>query len=116
MMRGRFRIVILSSVLAVLATSCSRDVQSRKLRDVASGDRFVAERKYAEAIIEYRKAIQADSNFGEARYKLGRAYESVGDRPNSLSEYVRAADLMPKNVDAQLRAGQFLLDFRQYPE
>jgi tetratricopeptide (TPR) repeat protein len=115
MIRRRLVIAVFSCVLAFLA-ACSRDPAKLKARYVASGDRYVAEKKYSEAIIEYRNALTQDAKFGEARYKIGLAYEAAGDPRNALSEYVRAADLMPDHVEAQLHAGRLLLETRQYAE
>ena len=49
--------------------------------------------------MQYRNAVARDASFGEARFKLAGAYAETGDVKNALREYVRAADLLPKNVD-----------------
>lgn len=108
------------SIVAVLVLSlsvaCSRDPEKLKTEYVASGDRFVAEKKYSEAIIQYKNAIAQDPRFGEARFKLAKASEANGDALTALREYVRAADLLPNDVAVQLRAAQVLFIARQYPE
>src|SRR5690349_24398857 len=68
----------IDAVSAVAA--CSRDPQKIKLAAVAKGDSYAVQRKYGEAIIEYRKAIAADPMYGPARLKLGTAYENVGEK------------------------------------
>jgi tetratricopeptide (TPR) repeat protein len=103
-------------VVAALAASCSEDPQKAKLKFLASGDKFVAQKNYPDAIIQYRNAVSKDGSFGEARFKLGAAYEATGDVRNALREFVRAADLMPNNVEAQVRAGQLLGATGQFPE
>src|SRR6476659_10070502 len=115
-------------ILAATATSCSKDPSVAKRDLVASGDRYVADQRYDEAIIQYRNAVKLDPQFGEARLKLADALtasdvagalagktESANAR-TAFGEYVRAADLLPTNVTAQLKAGQRLLLARQYPE
>src|SRR6185436_13197064 len=101
-MSSRWRAVLI--LFAVVSASCSRDPQKLKMRDLAGGDEFIASKNYPEAVIKYRSAVQRDPNFGEARFKLANAYAAQGDQRNALREYVRAADLMPGNVEAQLRA------------
>ena len=101
---------------ALFASSCSEDPQKAKLRFVASGDRLVAAKNYPDAIIQYRNAVANDGSWGEARLKLGGAYEAIGDFPNTLREYVRAADLMSGDIHAQLKAGQVLILAGQFPE
>src|SRR5690606_13072206 len=76
----------------------------------------MAEKKYAEAILEYRNAIKQDGKFAEARMKLADAYVATGDNRNALREAVRAADLLTDSVDAQLRAGTLLLAAGQYAD
>ena len=58
---------------------------------LGSGDRYVAEQKYQEAVVEYRNAIQQDPKFGEARYKLAETYAKLQDPRNAYREYIRAA-------------------------
>jgi tetratricopeptide (TPR) repeat protein len=113
------RRVVWASVLVLSAfgaTACSRDPEAAKRNFVATGDRYLAEKKYPEAILEYRNAVQRDAKFGEAHLKLTDAYLASGDVRNALGESVRAADALPDRVDAQLRAGTLLLAARQYPE
>jgi putative PEP-CTERM system TPR-repeat lipoprotein len=96
-------------LVAVAVSSCSVDPQTAKLAYVKSGDAYVAEKKYSEAIIQYRNAIQKDARFGEAQVKLAEAYFAAGDNPNGFREYLRAADLLPDQLDVQLKAGSLLL-------
>src|SRR5258706_79180 len=103
-------------VAALVTVSCSEDPQKAKRRFVESGDGYFAKKSYAEAIVEYRNAVARDGSFGEARFKLAEAYAKTGSLANALAEYVRAADLMPNDVLAQLRAGNGLLAAGQFPE
>jgi Flp pilus assembly protein TadD len=41
------------------------------------GKRLAAEKKFDEAILEYRNAIRTDDRFGEARWRLAQAYEET---------------------------------------
>src|SRR5438045_897431 len=99
-----FRRSRLWAVGLLLATACSHDPKLLKQKYVASGDQYFAQQKYAEAIVEYRNAVAQDGRDGLVRLKLGDAYYKVGNLPETLGEYVRAADLLPDNVAAQLAA------------
>jgi len=107
--------VVLLVVLVPLA-ACSRDPEAKKRSYLASGDRYVEQKKDREAVVEYRKAIQLDPRFGEARYKLAGTYERLGDPGNAYREFVRAADLLPDKDDVQLKAGQYQLIAGQYDQ
>lgn len=92
--------------LAMFAgAACSKSPQTH----IDRADKYASEGKLSEAIIEYRSAIQKDSTNGRAREKLAETYEKSGDLGNALGEFVRAADLLPDDVDAQLKAGARLL-------
>jgi len=102
--------------LAMTAAACSKDPQKAKVEYFESGNRYFDQKKYQEAVVEYRNAIQQDPKYGEARYKLAEAYAKLDDVRNAYREYIRAADLLPSNVDAQLRAGTLLLLAGQYED
>ena len=44
---------------------------SARISKAATG--YFAQKKYHEAIVQYRNAVQQDARFGEARYKLAEA-------------------------------------------
>lgn len=108
--------VILAVLVSAGLTACSSDPQAEARDHLDKGNQQAAGKKYAEAIIEYRRAVQADPRLGEARLQLAHAYASTGDGINALREYVRAADLLPENEDAQRRAGAFMLLSNQFTD
>src|SRR5262249_50052710 len=88
---------------------CRRSPETLKREYVKSGDEYLAKKQYNDAIIQYRNAIQQDDHYGEARAKLAGAYVFAGDGPRALGEAVRAADLLPNDLDAQLQATNLLI-------
>jgi len=110
---------ILALVLtsAALLNGCSKkDPEAAKLEYLRSGDAYAARHQDREAVVEYRNAIQQDPRYGEARLKLAEAYMRLGDAPNAYREAVRAADLLPDNVKAQITAGNLLLIGGQFED
>jgi len=108
---------VLALVLVAFLPGCSRgNPEVAKRKYLASGNSYFEQKKYQEAIIEYRNAVQQDARFGEARLRLAEAYVQIGDKPNALREYVRAADLLPNDAKAQLTAGGLLLDAGHYDD
>ncbi len=97
------------ALLLAACTACSGDPNVTKQKYLESGNRYFEQKKFREAIVEYRNAIKIDPRFGEARLKLAASYLQTGDPVNGLREQVRAADLLPDNVDAQVDAGNLLL-------
>ena len=96
-------------VAVVLVIAACSNPEEKKAQHVRTGDALVAQKKYAEAILEYRNALKIDEQFGEARLKLAKAYVETKDAGRALREYVRAADLLSENTEVQLSAARFLV-------
>src|SRR5688500_85414 len=100
----RLRFVTTSfALIAVMAAGCSQDPEVAKHEALDRGNAFLEKAQYAEATIEYRRAIQLDARFGEARRQLAEAYLRLEDAPNAFREFVRAADLLPEDAELQVR-------------
>jgi tetratricopeptide (TPR) repeat protein len=110
------RLIALALLATFAVTACKSDPQATARKHVEKGNQQLANQQFPEAIIEYRNAVQADPRLGEARLKLAHAYASAGDGPNALKEYARAADLLPEDNDAQVKAGTFMLLVGRFQE
>jgi tetratricopeptide (TPR) repeat protein len=95
--------------LAAVLVGCSGDPAVRKQEHLDKGNQFAAEEKYREAVVEYRNALQIDPTFGAAHHKAAEAYAKLGDAPRALAEYVRAADLLPNDLELQVTTGALLM-------
>jgi tetratricopeptide (TPR) repeat protein len=102
-------------VAALLTSSCSNPEQE-KMRHVQLGDQYVAEKRDEFAVVEYASAVKIDPKFGEARFKLAEAYERMGNLRAAFPEYIRAADAMPANREAQFKATRVLLRSGQFED
>jgi putative PEP-CTERM system TPR-repeat lipoprotein len=102
--------------MAAGLAACESDPQATAREHFDKGNQQAARKQYPEAIIEYRRAVQADPRLGPARLQLAFAYAATGDGLNALREYVRAADLMPEDRDAQTKAGTFMLLAGQFQD
>jgi len=89
---------------------------------LARGDRYADAHQYSEAIVEYRRAVTAAPTFGEARLKLADAYLQRSNLAAAAKQYKNAAELLPDDVDAQLKwlgmlqLGRMYADVRQGAE
>ena len=92
---------------SVILSACS-NAETQKRRHLERGDQYAAEKRDEFAVVEYASAVKIDPMFGEARLKLAETYERM-DNPAAFLEYIRAADALPDNRDAQLKATQVLL-------
>src|SRR5687768_5437447 len=103
------------AALVALVAGCSNTEQAKK-EFFENGERFLKDNKYQEAIVEFRNALQQDEKYGEARLKLAEAYTASGNAAGAFREYVRAADLLPQNNDAQIKAATFLMLAGQFED
>jgi putative PEP-CTERM system TPR-repeat lipoprotein len=100
-----FRVTLGVALIALMATGCSRSAQSY----VDRGDHALTKGDVAAAVLEYRNAVAKDPMLPVARQKLADAYLRQGNGTVALAELVRAADLLPNDAEAQVKAGSLLL-------
>ncbi len=101
--------IVVSLTACVAASGCHRDPAAAARKYVQSGTEYAADGKNAEAIVQFRNAVQEDPQSGDAREKLAEALLQGGDGGNALREYVRAADLKTDDVQLQLKTADLLL-------
>ena len=106
-MRCQYRIALPLLAVALVAAGCRAGHSAKEL--VARGDSYAAQKKYEEAILDYRSALTQDPKLGVAHAHLAEAYLQNDAGNNALKEFLRAAELLPDDVDAQLKAGRLLL-------
>jgi Tfp pilus assembly protein PilF len=110
---GTSKISLWAAAVAIVLTVGCTDPSVKKQQYLESGISYFDQANYPAAIIEFRNAIQIDARFGDARKRLGEAYLRVGDARGALDQFVRASDLLPNDVDVQLKAGNLLLAARK---
>jgi tetratricopeptide (TPR) repeat protein len=97
------RILLLSSVLVLI--SCGRSAQDY----LEKANTFASAGKYADAALNYRKAIQKNSEFGEAHYQLALTEIKLGHRAAAYEELSQAGRLLPARVDVQSALADLVL-------
>src|SRR5437016_1583729 len=107
---------LLVCFLAVLATTVANCNKVTKEQYVANGDSLAKEGKYPEAILEYRRALQLDNGFVPAHRQLAEAYLQTDNAQGAIRELVSTADLAPKDVAAQVKAGDMLLLLQRWED
>ena len=113
---GRYSQLLIICLYSVSMLACGEDPEIAKQSFFESGNEYFDQELYEEAIIEYRNAIQQDPRFGEARLKLAESLILRGNPAAAFRQQIRAADLLPENVDAQLTAAAMLLAAEQFED
>jgi tetratricopeptide (TPR) repeat protein len=100
--------VTLLLTLALLS-GCFRDPNVRKQKYLESGQRYSAEGKDREAVIQFSNALKIDKIFADAHYALAQAYAHMGALSAAFGELLRTVDLQPTNYKARIDLGNMLL-------
>jgi tetratricopeptide (TPR) repeat protein len=97
-------------VLALLAgaAACS-DPAKAKAEHLSRGEAYLKEKKYQEASLEFRNAVQIDDRAAQAHWGLARAYEGAGQFQQAVEEMQRTIQLDPNNLDARVRLGNYYI-------
>ncbi len=107
-----FRLLLLCCVIAALLTGCSRDPNVRKQKYFDSGEKYFAEGKYREAVIQYLNAVQIDPRFAQAHYQLSQSYLKLGDKNHAFQELNQTVELAPDNYHAHADLANLLSGVR----
>lgn len=98
----RAPLAVLLACLVAFAAACSNP-EKAKAEHVARGEAFLKERRWQEASLEFRNAIQIDENLAPAHWGLAQAYEQLGRGSEYIEELQRTVKLDPSNVVARVR-------------
>jgi len=110
-----FKLSALSFALLAFLCGCT-NAEVAKKKYLESGNKYFAEKKYQEALLEYNNALKADDKFGEARFQLAEPLAEAGEPEAAYRQYIRAADLMPDNEKVQIKAATVLLLAQQFQD
>jgi tetratricopeptide (TPR) repeat protein len=105
---------VLSLLVVLASTGCSRNPQSRRDKFLQSGNRYFDQGKYPEAAIEYRNALQADPNSAEAHDRLATTYTRAGNWDGAVRELEQTIALQPDNARSQLNLGNILFASQEF--
>jgi tetratricopeptide (TPR) repeat protein len=95
----------LLAALLLLAAGCSNP-EKAKAEHLSRGEALLKERRWQEASLEFRNAIQIDNNLAAAHWGLAQAYRELGRDSEFGEELQRAVKLDPNNMEARTLLAQ----------
>jgi tetratricopeptide (TPR) repeat protein len=114
---SRFKYAVAAvCVLAALLTGCSRDPNVRKQKYLESGQRYYDKGQYREAEIQFENAIQVDSRFADAHYKLALAATKLQQWPTAYQELLTTVQIQPEHYAAHLDMANLLISSGHFNE
>lgn len=99
---------LLTALMMLAAIAC--DPNKRKQAYLESGEKYLKQRQYQAAVIQFRNAIKIDPDLAEARYQIAQAYLHLGNLQGAYANLQVATRLNPNNADAQLQVATLLID------
>ncbi len=114
--RGVCGSVVLLAVALVLAGGCNRNPAAQKQHFMDRGDSYFKDKRFGEAVIEYKNALRVDPTFGDGYYRLALALLQEGQWSSATESLSRAIQFSPDNIDARLRLGDILVAAGQYDD
>src|SRR6266581_6110971 len=96
------------SIAALLMSACATP-EKAKAQHVARGQALLKDKKFQEAVLEFRNALQIDDQFADAHWGLANAYEGLQRYQESFEEMKEVIDLDPNNLDVRVKLGNYYL-------
>lgn len=97
--------IALCGLLALLICSCG----GSKDKHLARGEEYLQKRKFQEAVMEFRAAVDIDKDSAAAHWGLARAFENLGQFNETVEELRKTSELAPDNLDAKTKLGNYYL-------
>ncbi|HEY7334683.1 MAG TPA: tetratricopeptide repeat protein [Bryobacteraceae bacterium] len=106
-------ILLCVSLVAVFYSGCSRDPVAREARFLARGKKYLDQKDYARATLEFRDANQANPRDAEPWYQLGIAYLAAKQPENAYVAFLKATELNPNHSSAQIKVSEMMVQSQQ---
>ena len=93
---------------ALLIAACTTP-EKAKAQHVARGQALLKDKKFQEASLEFRNALQIDEKLADAHWGLANAYEGLQRYQEAFEEMKQVAILDANNLDVRVRLGNYYL-------
>src|SRR5262245_6309722 len=108
--RRKFYVLPLFVVLiaAFILGACTTP-EKAKAQHVARGQALLKEKKFQEAALEFRNAVQIDEKLADAHWGLAKAYEGLQRYQEAFEEMKQVVELDANNLDVRVNLGNYYL-------
>src|SRR5437870_10712091 len=101
-------LLIIPIVAALFIGACTTP-EKAKAQHVASGQALLKDKKFQEAALEFRSALQIDEKLADAHWGLANAYEGLQRYQEAFEEMKQTAELDTNNLDVRVKLGNYYL-------
>ena len=99
-------LLIVPVVFALLIGACTTP-EKAKAQHVARGQALLKDKKFQDAALEFRSALQIDERLADAHWGLATAYEGMQRFQEAFDEMKQTVDLDANNLDARVKLGNY---------
>lgn len=103
------RFLLIAVLCGSFLASCTSQSGQKHLD---RGEEYLQNRKFHEALMEFRAAAEIDKNSAQAHWGIARAHENLGQFNETVENLRKTVDLDPKNLEAKARLGNYYLVFQ----
>jgi tetratricopeptide (TPR) repeat protein len=101
-------LLLIPIVVALFLGACTTP-EKAKAQHVARGQALLKEKKFQEAALEFRSALQIDEQLADAHWGLANVYEGLQRYQEAFEEMKQTAELDPNNLDVRVKLGNYYL-------
>ena len=102
------RSLVAAMTVIVIASACSQSPQAKEAKYLEKGKKEYQQKRYANAALFFKSAVQAQPRDAEPYYQLGLASLELSDFSTAVACFRKATELNPKHAGAQLRLAELM--------
>ena len=105
--RNFYTLFLLIIVVFALFIGACTTPEKAKAQHVARGQALLKDKKFQDAALEFRSALQIDERLADAHWGLANAYEGMQRFQEAFDETKQAVELDANNLDARVKLGNY---------
>src|SRR5271165_3201506 len=104
-MRKRYIVFFLVALTALTFAGCRANPEKAKKKYFDSGMKYMDDKQYEAAMIQFKKAVQKDPKYSEAYFQLATASWKLEHWGEGFRYMLQAVDTDPNNLKARVALG-----------
>ncbi len=102
-------LLLITIAAAALFIGACTTPEKAKAQHVARGQALLKDKKFQEAALEFRSALQIDEQLADAHWGLAQVYEGLQRYQEAFDEMKTTAELDQNNLDVRVKLGNYYL-------
>ena len=101
----RYTLLTLLIFISVVLLGCGHSTATF----IAKGEECLQKRKFEDALMQFRSAVESDKDSAKAHWGMARSYEDLGQFNETLEELRKTVELDDSNLEAKTKLGNYFL-------